>query len=223
MKKTVQFLMGCILFIFISSNVFAQEAAVRLAIDNELEKKKIQSGTLDIYDGDIDAVRNLRMIKSYEDITEKKGEYFALIDYRDTNMGDIVIVEVKVVGQSGVFSVEEFRIAEVAKIDSGSSDEKKEYSDREIQDFMREYVKKQTQFNDGKLMLFDKDAEKMRSLELVEIKPEVRRMGIFNSSSSQFKDVDSGDILDIDIAVEIKKGKLSLQALRIRDVRRGIK
>jgi hypothetical protein len=70
-------------------------------------------------------------------------------------------------------------------------------------------------------MLYDKDAEKMRNLELVELKEEVRRLGILMSSSSQFKDVDSGEILDIDISVENKEGQLRLQALRIRGVRKG--
>lgn len=220
MRKIIQLTIGLILCVFIPGNVFAQEAQVRVAIDQELEKRKIQSGTLDIYDGDVDAVRNLRMFKNYDAVNEKDGKYLALIDCRDTNTGDIVKVEVEVVSQVGNFVVEQFRIAEVAKLNSGSVEEKKEYSDEEIQTFMKEYIKKQTEFNDGKLMLFDKDVEKMRNLELIELKPEVRRMGIFTSSSSQFKDADSGEILDIDIAVEIKKGKLNLQALRIRDVRK---
>ena len=87
---------------------------------------------------------------------------------------------------------------------------------------MMDYIERQGKFTDGKVMLFDKDNEKMRNLELTELKEEVRRMGIFYSSSSKFVDVDTGDILDIDISVENKKGKLKVQALRIRNVRKGV-
>jgi hypothetical protein len=69
--------------------------------------------------------------------------------------------------------------------------------------------------------MFDEDHQKMRHLELKELKPEVRRMGIFCSSGSKFVDADSGDILVIDISVENKNGKLNMQALRIRDVQKG--
>ena len=205
--------------------VYAQEGSIdekaHSVIQQELQKRTIQSGTLDLYDEEINKVRNLRIIKEADGITERDGKYFSMIEYRDINEGDIVSVEVEVSKTGDDLSVQTFRIKDVQPLNEGESQEAKEYTDEEVQIFIKEYLKRQTQFNDGKLMLFDKDVGQMRNLELIKLSEEVRRLGVYMSSSSQFKDVDSGEVLDIDISVEIKNGKLSLQALRIRDVHKG--
>jgi hypothetical protein len=197
------------------------DAAVHAAIDAALEKKKMQSGTLDLYDGREDRVRNLRLIEKGETVNERDGQYYVDIKFRDITEGDIVTVEAEVTDEDDDLSVDRFFIKEVKKLNDSAAADEKEFTDADVQTFMKDHINKQTQFNDGKLMMFDKDAEKMRNLELLVLKEEVRRIGIFMSSSAQFKDVDSGEIVDIDISVEQKKGKLNLQAMRIRNVSKG--
>lgn len=188
---------------------------------DKLKERTAQSGTLDIYDSDKNQVRNLRLI-TVQDVVEKDGAYVIVADYRDIQSGDIVNVEADMVSAEEDFLVKGVRIKGVQAINEGAGEGAQEYTDDEIQAFMREYVEKQGKFNNGRIMLFDKDNEKMRNLELTELKAEVRRMGIFYSSSSKFADVDTNDILDIDISVENKNGKLKVQALRIRNVRKGL-
>ena len=191
-------------------------------VEDILAQKKIQSGTLDLYDEEIKKVRNLRRMKKNDRIAEKEDAYFLVYDYRDIHAGDIVKVEFKVVDEEGSLAVENIRIMDVLKLANDQPQEDKEYSDAEIQDFMREYIGKQTKFTDGKLMLFDEGSQKLRSLEFKEIDEAVRRMGIFYNSTAKFTDADTGEVLAIDIAVEKRKGKLKIQALRIRDVKKGL-
>jgi len=159
----------------------------------------------------------------YDNVVERDGKYFVVSDYRDVNTGDKVQVEIGVIPEGAGFAVDNIRIKNVKKFDEEKSQEAKEYTDEEIQAFMQKYIKKQTQFTDGILMLFDKDNEKMRNLKLDELTKKVNRLGVFYSSRAKFVDADSGDLLDVDISVENKDGALSVQALRIRDIRQAPK
>lgn len=211
---------GLIFFFALTVPAGANSDLLEVAKD-KLKERTMQSGTLDIYDSDKSQVRNLRLI-AIKDIIEKDGASLIVADYRDINSGDIVGVEADMVSAEEDFLIKGVRIKGIHAVNEGAGEEDKEYTDDEIQAFMMEYVERQGKFTDGKIMLFDKDNEKMRTLELNEIKKEVRRMGIFYSSSSKFTDVDTNDILDIDISVEKKNRKLKVQALRIRNVRKGL-
>jgi len=66
-------LINSFIFIFLGTmcaNVFAQEssieAKVHSAIQEELQRKTVHSGTLDLYDEKIEKVRNLRMLKEHD-------------------------------------------------------------------------------------------------------------------------------------------------------------
>src|SRR3989338_1403134 len=191
------------------------------AVEDALKQKTLHSGTLDIFDKEGEKVRNLRLLQENDNIFEEGGAYFLVFDYRDINAGDIVKVEFKLTEEGEDITLEGISLKEVQELAKTESIGEKEYADGEIQGFMRGYIEKQTQFTDGKLMLFDEEHQKLRNLQFTELKPEVRRMGVFYSSSAQFVDVDSGENLAIDISVENSKGKLNIQALRIRDVQKG--
>lgn len=199
----------------------ARKMRIISAIEDALKQKTLHSGTLDIFDKEGDKVRNLRLLQESDDISGEGGTYFVIFDYRDIHAGDIVKVEFKLTEAGENMTLEGIDIKEVQKLAQAESLEAKEYADGEIQGFMRDYIEKQTRFTDGKLMLFDEEHQKMRNLELKELKPEVRRMGVFYSSSAQFVDTDFGENLAIDISVENKNGLLKVQALRIRDVRKN--
>lgn len=222
MIKSIVLIIGAAM-IASASCAAEQKSGLLESVKNELKKKTARSGTLDIYDDDTEKVRNLRVINVEEKISEQDGKYFVLADYRDINTGDIVRVEIDVVSAGERTVLEDIRIQDVRTMGQDESLEAKEYTDQEIQAFMMEHLQKQGQFNEGKIMLFDKDSGQMRNLELKTLDPEVRRMGIFYSSSAQFADVAAGEILDIDMSVENKKGTLNVQALRIRNVRPVLK
>ena len=199
----------------------ARKERILSVVEDALKQKTLNSGTLDIFDGEGDKVRNLRLLKKSEEISVEDGAYILVFEYRDINAGDIVKVEFKLTDKGEDITLEGIRIKDVQKLAKAESMGEKEYTDEDIQVFMRDYIDKQTRFTDGKLMLFDEENQKMRNLKLEELKTEVRRMGVFYSSSAQFVDADSGETLAVDISVENSKGKLNIQALRIRDVQKG--
>ncbi|HOY09755.1 MAG TPA: hypothetical protein PLB05_06740 [Candidatus Omnitrophota bacterium] len=199
----------------------ADNAAVLDAAQAALREKTIQSGTLDMYDADIKAVRNLQRINVSDNVSGADGAYMVLADYRDMNNGDIVTLEVVLAAEGDGYKAREIKIKSVKAIEKDESLKDKVYSDDEIREFMLKALEKQGQFSDGKIMLFDEDAAKMRNLLLTELKAEVRRMGIFYNCRGEFKDADSGDLLGVDVAVENQDGRLTLQALRIRNVRKA--
>lgn len=225
MKKTTLIIGGLVSLFILAVPVMGQAQTNSELLEvakDKLKEKTIQSGTLDIFDNNSNKVRNLRLIKMDENIVEKESGYFMTADYRDINTGEIVVVGIGMVSSAEDFIVGDIQIKDVKVTEEGEDQEAREYTDSEIQACMMDYIEKQGQFTDGKVMLFDKDKEKMRHLTLSELKEEVRRMGIFYSSSSKFEDADTGDILDIDILVENKKGKLKVKALRVRNVRKGL-
>jgi hypothetical protein len=192
---------------------------LQAAIQAYLKEKTLSSGTLDIYDDTLNAVRNLRTIEPKKGF-EKDGEnYVGLIDYRDISTGAIVTVAFTVKNTGSGFIVEGLEIKNVAELSKSQeeADENKTYSDAEVQEFMRNYVEKQSKFTDY-IFLFDEERNTMRKLKLVKLKDEVRRMGIMSVSTGEFKDTISGEMLTIDMSVMNKKGKLRIQNLLIRKV-----
>jgi len=187
----------------------------------ELKERTKMSGTLDLYDTDKARVRNLRMVPGNDQVSVKNNEYTVILNFRDMESGDIVEVSSLVVKDSTEWSVKELTmigVKEKPKTDESAA--KKEYSDEEIQKVMNDYLDSQVKFSDH-LMLFDEERSKMRNLDLVELKTEVRRLGILNISRASFKDAESGEMLGIDVTVENLKGQLKVQSLRIRDVKRA--
>ena len=196
-------------------------AAILEAAQAALREKTIQSGTLDIYDANLNAVRNLQKMTVSDKVGEEAGTYMVTADYRDMNSGDIVTLEVMVAADGDSYKAEDIQIKSVKEFKKDESLKDKEYSDDDIRDFMRKALEDQGKFTGGKIMLFDEDAGKMRNLELLELKDEVRRLGIFYNCRGQFKDADSGELLGVDVSVENQDGRLMVQALRIRNVRKA--
>lgn len=227
-KRLITFILMITGTIFFGQHIAAaqgsgEDASLIKNVKEILKEKTVQSGTLDIYDGKINKVRNLRLMAFQNGILDEGKVKILTADFRDIQTGEVVTVQMEGISTEGKLDLGEFRIKEVKAVEDAAGAEDKEYTDEEIQKVMTDYVDRQGQFNDGKVMLFDSDNEVMRNLQLKELKKEVRRIGIFYSSSSQFVDANTGDLLDIDISVQKKEGKLTVQALRIRNVRRAPK
>jgi hypothetical protein len=193
-------------------------ADILKVIREDIKNRSIKSGTLDVYDETINKVRNLRTMKFPETVTDKDGMSTATIEYRDIKSGDLVTMEAIVDGKKTPLAVKELKIQQVKKLkEEKAGAEKKEFSDADIQAFMKDYLDQQVKFT-GSLMLFDEERNKMRTLKLVKLDTVVKRLGIFFISRAEFKDEENGDTLDVDVSVENKEGELAVQALRIRDV-----
>ena len=223
-KNIVTSIMVSVFLIGNAVSVMAQGTApadVLKVIQEHVKGLSIKSGTLDMYDEKASKVRNLRTMAFPETVTEKDGAYVATIKYRDVRSGDIVNVDAVVDSKATPLAVKELKIVGVEKL----KDEKKEgapakeYTDAEVQTFMKTALDQQAKFT-GSLMLFDEERNKMRTLQMVSLDSAVKRLGIFYSSRAELKDMESGDLVVVEVSTENKDGELNLQALRIREVKR---
>jgi hypothetical protein len=193
---------------------------IQAVIQAYLKEKTLSSGTLDIYDDAVNAVRHLRAVESKKEVKRDGENYVSLLDYRDVSSGALVTVAFMVKeAAAGGLVVENLKIEKVADLTKPQEeiDENKKYSDAQVQEFMRNYVEKQSKFTDY-IFLFDEERDTMRKLKLIKLKDEVRRMGIMSVSTGEFQDTISGDTVIIDISVVNKKGQLRIQNLLIRKV-----
>ncbi len=203
----------------LAEEVQSSQQVIQDVVKKYLQEKTKISGTLDLFDDTSKSVRNLRVIEMHPEIKSADNLFVVPIDYRDIQTGAIVNVEISVEKSNDALSVKSVEIKKVTEINAGQDAEavKKDFSDAEVQDVMKKYIAQQSKFT-GSVSLFDEDRGKMRSLELISLTEEVRRLGTLHISRAEFKDQDSGQKLGVDITVENQKGALSVQSLRIREV-----
>jgi hypothetical protein len=176
------------------------------AVKAEIKNKSKATGTLDVFDNKTQKVRTLDVIGLKETAKDTVTG-----DFRDTKTGDVVTVEVKVadgkVGDFNILKAEPPKAAQQAK---------KDYTDKELQDFMKDYIDTQAA-GTGVFQLFDEKTKKMRQLQFVKLQEKVRRYGIIGISTAEFKEKDTGNTILADINVENKKEGLEVTAVRIKN------
>ena len=200
----------------VQSSAAGDDAVLKAAQDSLREKIKM-SGTLDIYDDKIKMVRNLQTIEIHKDIAATAEGKVITVDYRDIKNGDVVVIEVAVSEKDGALKVTEPKIKEVKPL---KTDFVKQFSEDDIQQYMEAQLGAQAKFS-GYINLFDPDKNVMRKLKLISLDKEVRKLGVLNISRAQFKDIDTNEVLGVDVTVENRNAQLNLQALRIRQVVKG--
>ena len=218
MRKNM--MLACVLMAMMTPAIGAQPAAddaLIKAAQAALRGKIKLSGTLDLYDDKIKAVRNLQTIEIHKETAAAEGGKAVTADFRDINNGDVVTVEIVVSEKGEALSASDPVIKSVKPL---KTDFEKQYTQDDIRAYMKDQLAAQAKFS-GYVSLFDPDKEKMRKLELIELSSEIRKLGVLNISRTRFKDLDSGETLGVDVTVENRNAQLSLQALRIRQVTKG--
>jgi hypothetical protein len=207
--NTVKFLMFGLIALLLSwegqAGAVETSAAVN-AVKAEVTERSKATGTMDVYDGKIQKVRTLDLMDLKDAGDKVTGQF------RDTKSGDVVTAEVKVTdGKVGDFEITGAEAPQAAKA------AKKDYTDKEIQDFMKEYIDTQSA-GTGVFLLFEEKTKKMRNLELIKLQEKVRRYGIIAITTAEFKEKDTGDTILADVNVENKKEGLEVTAVRIKSV-----
>jgi len=178
------------------------------AVKAQIKEQSKASGTLDLFDDKLQKVRTLDMMDLKQDGDKVTGHF------RDTKSGDVVSVEVPFKdNKAGDFVITGAEAPQPVKT------AKKDYTDQEVQDFMKDYLTTQAQ-GTGSFDLFDEKNQKMRHLEFVKLQEKVRRYGIIAISTAEFKDKDTGDTILADVNTENKDG-LNVTAVRIKNVIKG--
>ena len=191
--------------------VLDSNAEMEKAVTDYLLEKSKLSGTMDIMDEKSNTIRNLRLISIQKESLAGSG--MPLVDFRDINSGEIVMVELKL--HNG--KVDSSQVIKVTPAESIILDPNKVFTDDEVQDFIKEYINTQAHLS-GSFSLYDEAAKRLRNLELISLDSQLRRLGILFICSAEFKDSENKDTLQVDVTVENQKGKLQIQALRIRKV-----
>lgn len=91
-------------------------------------------------------------------------------------------------------------------------------SSEDIRAAMKNYVEAETGYTGGYFEVTDPDIKKARRLSLVRVHERVGKTGDYYYSCADFKDEDSGEMLDLDLDVEDKEGVLSVVDVRIHKV-----
>ena len=92
-----------------------------------------------------------------------------------------------------------------------------EPNSEDIRNQMNTYIKEKSKKIDT-FNIYDPEIKKTRKLSLIKIHERVGKTGNYYYSCTDFKDVDTGQILDLDLDVEDKNGKLSVVDVRIHKV-----
>lgn len=162
-----------------------------------LDERSKYTGTVDIYDADIDQVRNLKVMSVEGSAATAK----------DTQSGDTVVLAVNP-------DAKEITITSVTPYED-IVDVDREFTDEEILAKMKSYFEQRSKMT-GKFMQYDEAAGKMLNLEFVELDPALRKFGKLAISTATFNDPDSGKTHKIDITVSKKDGKLFVKSTKIK-------
>jgi len=95
---------------------------------------------------------------------------------------------------------------------------KKEHSKDDIRDAMKSFVEAQAQKTGGNFEVIDPDTNKTRRLQMVRVHERVGKTGDYYYSCADFKDVDTGEMLDLDLDVEDQNGSLKVVDVRLHKV-----
>lgn len=171
------------------------------------------SGTLDIYDRKIDAVRNLKFIKHLEGVEETREQYTTKGVYRDIQTGDVLEVNALFEKSESKSEFIKFEIGGI--LEKLEKKEDKEYTDEEILAFMKNNIETRAKWT-GTYDIYDEKRGAMLKLELTEIGPDIRKFGKLSIASMNTKDTVSGANITLDITVEKNNGELSVKSVRIK-------
>lgn len=100
----------------------------------------------------------------------------------------------------------------------GGTTQIKTPSNEAIRHAMKSYVEAESQKTGGNFEVLDPDINKTRRLSLIRVHERVGKTGDYYYSCADFKDVDSGELLDLDLDVEDQKGNLNVVDVRVHKV-----
>ncbi|MEW6102195.1 MAG: hypothetical protein AB1481_07915, partial [Candidatus Omnitrophota bacterium] len=93
----------------------------------------------------------------------------------------------------------------------------KEPGRKEIHQAMTDYINKKSAAG-GTFDVYDPEIDKVRSLKLLRIHERVGKTGSYYYSCADFRDAETGAVLDLDLDVENKNGALKVVDVRIHKV-----
>lgn len=83
---------------------------------------------------------------------------------------------------------------------------------------MKSYVESESQKTGGNFEVLDPDTNKTRKLSLTRVHERVGKTGDYYYSCADFQDVDSGELLDLDLDVADQNGQLKVVDVRVHKV-----
>ena len=202
-------------FIFLNgSYVFAVDSYSELGQQYISEKSKI-TGHLDLYDENIDAVRNLKLLEWTELKDGEENQKIQHGDFRDFRTGDTV--EVGLVIDVQQMQVEKARIVALKETTPEVSAEAldKDFTQGDVQAAITDYIEQKSKFTKT-FGFFDPTLEKFLKLDFDQFQGDMRRFGVLYIQTTVFVEAGSEDPVALDITVENVNGQLQVQKIKRR-------
>jgi len=211
--------------ILAADNLFAavdekMQKKVQEAVDEYLAEKTKISGSLDLFDGSITKVRNLKFVALVmETLTGEDPNYEVNGDFRDLSTGDIIDLKISLSEEKRTLSVKDVTIFGLKKKADQKDPEaaNKKFTDEEAVTAMKNYIEKMSKFG-GTFGLFDQTNEKYRQLKLLKIDEKIRNFGILYISTVDFEDTDTKEKVIVDMTVFNNEGILDIKSIRIKKI-----
>jgi hypothetical protein len=221
-----KYYLSLLCFIFIAGMVcaaeeIAQPSGILDFTKSAIEEKSKATGHLDIFDEKINKVRNLDLMDMDPAVETKDGLNVLRGKFRDVASGDIVTLQISIEEKDGAKSIKDMTIGEVsAAANATAADPNHEFTDQEIQDVMKKYLDKKSQFT-GSFDIFDEKLQALRNLKVGAFEPTVRRFGTRFISRVETTDMKSGETVLLDLSVDNTAGNLEVKNVKIFQVKKN--
>ncbi|MCA9401074.1 MAG: hypothetical protein KC713_05570 [Candidatus Omnitrophica bacterium] len=190
--------------------------AIKNVAMNYIKEKSMISGSIDLYDQTINAVRNFDFLKLSDDISYENDMIKVPGEFRDKATGDLATLALMINKGDDGLKVENIQILDITESQTPQEDTtEKEYSDEDIRNFVQEHINKLSKFM-GYFNLYDEDKDRLRNLVPGELSAEVRKFGALGIVSLSAEDQESGESLVIDITTRKESGVLTIDSMRIK-------
>jgi hypothetical protein len=188
---------------------------------SSIEEKSKATGHLDLFDEKINKVRNLDLMEMNPTVEKKDNLDVVSGKFRDVASGDIVTLHISIEEKDGAKSVKDITIGEIsAATVAAAADPNHEFTDQEIQDVMKKYLDKKSQFT-GSFDIFDEKLQALRNLKVGAFEPSVRRFGTRFISRVETTDMKSAETVLLDLSVDNNAGNLEVKNVKIFQVKKN--
>ena len=133
-------------------------------------------------------------------------------------LGMLLALNLPVGARAAEYGGKEHGGATTSAQEHGGTTQAQTPSTEDIRSAMKSYVEAESQKTGGDFEVVDPDTNQTRQLQLLRVHERVGKTGDYYYSCADFKDVNSGEMLDLDLDVADQAGKLAVVDVRVHKV-----
>jgi hypothetical protein len=139
-------------------------------------------------------------------------------------LGFLILTAVFILSGNKLVVASEHEKGSMMEGHKGSGYEQKMYSDDDISSVMKDHIDKNSETT-GTFIIEDSKEGKVRNFSFLEFHKNVKKKGDVYTACIDFKDVDTGEVFDVDLDVKEVEGSLGVVDVRVHKpvVKEGMK